>query len=141
MAGALRRSDLQAAAQSKLDDAVLLLAHGRYANAYYLSGYAIELGLKACISRQISAETIPDRNLVRDIFQHELRRLVGIAGLTGLFKARQDSDPDFAANWAIVAEWSPEVRYGPVDAGTAEVMLQAVSDNQSGILPWIRQHW
>jgi hypothetical protein len=33
-----KRTDLRAMAQAKLDDAILLLQHGRFSNAYYLAG-------------------------------------------------------------------------------------------------------
>ena len=52
MANGYKRVDLQALAQAKLDDAKLLFDNGRFSNAYYLAGYAVELGLKACIARQ-----------------------------------------------------------------------------------------
>jgi HEPN domain-containing protein len=61
MGSGQKRSELQTRAQAKLDDAILLLQHGRYTNAYYIAGYAVELGLKACIAAQIDAETIPDK--------------------------------------------------------------------------------
>jgi len=57
-----KRADLRANAQAKLDDAELLLENKKFANAYYLAGYAVEIGLKACIAAHISAETIPVRN-------------------------------------------------------------------------------
>ncbi|MDO9249509.1 MAG: hypothetical protein Q7U11_23860, partial [Phenylobacterium sp.] len=70
-------------AQTKLDDALLLLAHKRYSNAYYLAGYAIEIALKACISRQITADVIPDKAFINAIHTHQLKDLVGVAGLNG----------------------------------------------------------
>ena len=41
------RKTLQALAEGKLDDALLLLRNNRCSNAYYLAGYALELGFKA----------------------------------------------------------------------------------------------
>jgi HEPN domain-containing protein len=58
---ALKRLDLQHLSEAKLADAELLFANGRHSNAYYLAGYAVEIGLKACISRQILADTLPDK--------------------------------------------------------------------------------
>lgn len=77
----LTRADLQANAQAKLDDAILLLKQGRYSNAYYLAGYAVEIGLKACIAAQITAETIPAKEFIKGILNHEFTGLVGLAGL------------------------------------------------------------
>jgi HEPN domain-containing protein len=77
-----KRTDLRAMAQAKLDDAVLLLQNGRFSNAYYLAGYAVELALKACIAAQFVADVIPDKSLVNAIYRHTLKDLVGTAGLT-----------------------------------------------------------
>lgn len=136
-----RRTDLQAIAQAKLDDAVLLSEHRRFSNAYYLSGYAVEIGLKACIARQITTDVIPDRGFINDTYRHELKKLIGIAGLTRELQDREGQDPAFAANWALVAQWNPEVRYESVDSYSAQLLLQAITDNTVGVFPWIRQYW
>jgi AbiV family abortive infection protein len=81
-----KRNDLQANAQAKLDDAIILLQNGRYSNAYYLAGYAVEIGLKACIAARITAETIPDKEFIKGILNHQFTRLVGLAGLSRLQK-------------------------------------------------------
>ena len=80
-------------AQAKLDDASILLSNKRYSNAYYLAGYSIELGLKACIARQISAETIPDKALIKRILDHQFGTLIGLAGLATALKEQQDKNP------------------------------------------------
>ena len=72
-------------------------------NISYLAGYAVEIGLKACIAAQISAETIPDKALIEKVFKHKFPTLVGLAGLGTRLKERQDADPEFAANWALVS--------------------------------------
>ncbi|RAI45298.1 hypothetical protein CH341_04705 [Rhodoplanes roseus] len=141
MAFGMRRSDLQAMAQAKLDDATILLAHGRFSNAYYLAGYAVELGLKACIAAQVNAETIPDKEFIKKIYSHVFPELIGLAGLAAEFKRRKDENPAFAANWAIVSEWSPDVRYEQRDPMSAQLMLQAIIEPERGVLPWIKTFW
>jgi HEPN domain-containing protein len=137
----MKRVDLQKIAQAKLDDATLLLQHGRHSNAYYLAGYAVEIGLKACIAAQVSAETIPDKSFINRILKHEFPVLLGLAGLARPLQERQDKDPLFAANWAIVSEWVPDTRYEVKDAMTAQLMLTAISDEQAGVLQWIKAYW
>lgn len=137
----LNRLALQAVARAKLADALLLHEHGRFSNAYYLAGYAVEIALKACIARQIVAETIPDRSFVNEIFRHELKRLVNLAGLAGDLRDREARDAAFAANWATAADWRPEVRYTEVDRSAAEAMLSAVGDPGAGVVPWISTYW
>jgi HEPN domain-containing protein len=137
----LKRSELQARAQAKLDDATILLQNNRFSSAYYLAGYAVELGLKACISRQMLAETIPDKTLIRKVFDHDPRVLVGLAGLATQLQEAEDKDPGFAANWALAAQWNPESRYETVDQTSAQTLISAISDPTSGVLQWIKMHW
>jgi len=128
-------------AQAKADDATLLFQSGRLSNAYYLSGYAVELGLKACIAAQVSAETIPDKEFIKRIMNHDFPTLVGLAGLATELKDKRDTDAQFAANWAIVSEWTPDARYETKDKATAQLMLSALLDPQHGVLQWIKIYW
>ena len=137
----MRRSVLQAIAQAKLDDAVFLLQNARYSNAYYLAGYAAEIGLKACIAKQITSETIPDRNFVNDIYKHGLKNLIGVAGLSAALKEKETTDEAFATNWGIVAAWIPETRYDSVDNYSAQLMIQALCEKKSGVFEWIKTLW
>lgn len=137
----MRRGDACILAQAKIDDAKLLLDNGRASNAYYLAGYAVEIGLKACIAKQISVDTIPDLDFVKSIYVHNPRNLIKVAGLSTALKQKTDGDPVFAANWALVCEWGPETRYTPIDFGTAQTMLDAVNNEENGVLTWIKTHW
>lgn len=143
MSGGLgyRRVDLQKLAQAKLADAVLLGENGRCSNAYYLAGYAVELAIKACIARQFNAETIPDPKLVQRFYTHQLTELIGLAGLAAVLKERLAEDRQFAANWSTVSEWTEASRYEMVDSYTCGLMIDAIRDDNSGVLPWLKQHW
>ncbi len=136
-----KRTDLQSYAQAKLDDACILFQNGRYSNAYYLAGYAVELGLKACIAVHINAETIPDKEFIRNVWSHKFQVLIGLAGLATELKDQKDKDPVFAANWAIVSEWSPDARYDPRDVTSAQTIITAIAHPESGVLQWIKIHW
>jgi hypothetical protein len=136
----LPRKTLQKLAIAKVEDARLLFQHGRHSNSYYLYGYGIELGLKACISRQISAETIPDREILTKILTHRIVDLVALAGLSNVLKERR-TDQEFNSRWAVVAEWSEQVRYEIIDAVTAAAMQDAVEHPVHGVLEWLKQHW
>ena len=137
----LKRADLRAIAQSKIDDASVLFEGQRFSNAYYLAGYAVEIGLKACIAAQVSAETIPDKAFLKGVLNHQFPALIGLAGLAGPLKELQDKDAVFASNWAIVNDWSPDCRYETRDSMSAQVMIQAVLHPNSGVLQWIKAHW
>ncbi|MGE0046433.1 MAG: DNA-binding protein [Hyphomonadaceae bacterium] len=136
------RIDFQSMAQAKFDDASLLLKNGRHSNAFYLAGYAIELGLKAAICRQILAECLPDRKLIEDVYRqgHKLQVLVGLAGLTEELN-KAEANAVFQAHWSIVSQWSESARYEMIDAVKALELVTAIGDAKDGVLRWLKQHW
>jgi len=137
---ALPRGTLQRLAIAKVEDARLLFENGRFSNAYYLYGYGIELGLKACIARQMVAETVPDKAVLRGFLDHEIAKLVGLAGLADLLRIEREN-PEFDVRWAIVSEWSVEARYDMVDAVSATAMKDAVENAKFGIMEWLKRYW
>ena len=144
MGSGLKRKDLQARSTATFEDSLFLLRNKRYSNAYYLSGYSVEIGLKACIAKQICAETIPDEDFMdrnRGIMTHDFSRLVGLAGLQRELKDAQNNDAIFGANWAIVNEWHPRFRYETKDPMSAQLIVAAIGDENSGVMQWIRKHW
>lgn len=93
------RTDLQQLAEERLKDARILMQHGRYAAAYYLCGYAVECGLKACIARNIRQYEFPkSANFSRDIFTHALNDLVKHAGLANVRDNLIAGSPAFKLN-------------------------------------------
>lgn len=136
----LPRTTLQRLARAKVDDARLLFENGRYSNSYYLYGYGIELGLKACIARQISAETIPDKTVLTRVLTHKVGDLIGLAGLATSLQERR-KDADFDARWAVAAEWSEEARYEMIDVVQATAMKDAIENPTHGVMTWLMLHW
>ena len=47
------KKHLQDLAKTRLNDSRALLGRKRWSGAYYLSGYAIECGLKACLLKHL----------------------------------------------------------------------------------------
>jgi HEPN domain-containing protein len=137
----VRRDELQKLAEAKLAEAHLLLRYNRATNAYYLAGYAVELALKACIAKQISANTIPDKDFIKNVYSHEFAKLVNLAGLASELKREQRKEPNFAANWAIAAEWLPDARYRPYTMFDAQTLFEAIAHPEHGVLQWIRRFW
>lgn len=107
-------ANLQAIAHAKSADAVLLLDHGRFANAYYLAGYAVEIGLKACIALQFRAEHFPDRRLVNTVHTHQLNELVLHAGLENILAEKKQASREFTKNWDRVCKWTPTAVTAPL---------------------------
>ena len=137
----LTRAGLQQLAQVRLDDAVLLLKANRASSAYYLAGYAIELALKACVSRLIQPDSIPDKAFINAIYTHKLESLLSTSGLKPQFDQDSKADPQFAAYWAIVNNWSEESRYEVWDPISAATLIQAINDPAHGVFQWAKKHW
>jgi HEPN domain-containing protein len=118
----------------------VLLAGSRYSAAYYLAGYAVECGLKACIARQIGQyEFPPSARFSRDVFTHDLRELVKQAGLNDLLIERLKESRAFRQNWETVTKWTEESRYRAVSREDAMALLDAIGEEADGVMAWIRQ--
>jgi AbiV family abortive infection protein len=138
----LDRSKLCRLADRYARDAETLLKNRRWSSAYYLSGYAIECALKACIAKQIRRHQFPDLEAVRYSHTHDLRKLAKLAGLTSALQARSRHPDQFGNYWEkVVTEWRSTYRYEQPTKAMAQEMIRAVSDTKEGVLPWIKLHW
>jgi HEPN domain-containing protein len=138
----LTRGHLQRLAQVRLTAASLLLDQGHCSGAYYLAGYAAELGLKAVLAGRFRGDEIPDKGFVNSIYTHSLATLVDRAGLKADLEARQRQDQRFATNWEVVKDWNEDSRYEIIPEGDARELLEALSANPaSGVFQWIQMHW
>ncbi len=138
----MNRRDFQRLSETRLEDARILLLNRRYAAAYYLCGYAVECGLKACIARQAKRhEFPPERRFIDDVYSHDFGKLVARAGLNDSLVNQIGADPNFGINWGIVKGWSERSRYEAKRKQDAEALFRAVSDPASGVGAWLRLHW
>ena len=137
----MNRDDFKGLATTRLRESRVLLDKGEYSGAYYLAGYVVECGLKACIAKQTRRHDFPDRDLANKSWSHSLKELVGVAKLTPALNAERNSDPLFDANWGVVKDWKSEARYDIRSRTQAEGLIKAISDRRHGVLKWIRQHW
>jgi hypothetical protein len=135
------RNTLRALAISKRNDAELLFQNARHSNAYYLFGYAVEIAIKARISRLFRAETLPDRKLVNATYTHNLNDLIGTAGLAEELRNRRNGSPAFDSHWSTVADWNETTRYDIIDVFTSTAMRNAMMDGSEGVFQWLQQHW
>ncbi len=137
----LFENDLKNLARQKHDDASLLFSNHRYSGAYYLAGYAVELGLKASIAESFIENAIPDKKFVNDIYRHNLTQLIGLTGFSNDFSLDRKNNEILNGHWGIVTQWTTEARYRMIDAVEATAMMAAVTDQKNGIFPWIMKHW
>jgi len=137
----LFKNDLERLAKIRLEDASYLFRAKRYSAAYYLAGYAVELAFKACISKLMQPNTIPDKAFINAIYIHKLDSLLSIAGLRPQFDAYIKLDPQFASYWIIVNNWNEESRYQIWDSISAANLLKAIDEPNHGVFQWVIKHW
>lgn len=140
----MNRRAWQRLAQDRIADARALLAAKRWSAAYYLSGYAVECGLKSCILVRVGREgevIFTDRRFSEKCWTHDLENLLGLAGLEAPFKVAAAGDADFADNGELVIEWDESKRYIRTAKVDAEELYNAVTDKKHGVLQWIKARW
>jgi len=134
----VNRLELRQLSEARIVEAKVLLDSGQYPGAYYLAGYAVECGLKACIIVQLKqSDDFPEKRFSEKCYTHNLENLLGFAGLA----AERDADAELQANWAVVKDWSEESRYQMSGDAKAREIYSAITDVDHGVLPWIKLHW
>jgi HEPN domain-containing protein len=134
----------QQLAEIRVKDAEALLNAGRWSAAYYLAGYAIECGLKACVVAYV--ENAPEivfqeRRFSEKCWVHDLEKLVDVARLTTDFEADRNANPMLQANWDTVKSWREDARYQQTTETDARSLYEAVTDHPNGVMQWIMSHW
>ncbi len=139
----MNRSDLQALADVRIDEAQVLLGMTppRADGAYYLAGYSVECALKAAIAKLNNQYDWPEKWFVTECHTHNILALVRLAGLEAARAADAAANPALALNWSIVKDWSERSRYERHSQAKAQKMIDAVIDNVNGVLPWIKARW
>jgi hypothetical protein len=141
---AVNRVDLQRLANERIADAKALLAARRWSAAYYLAGYAVECGLKACILARVAAEPevlFEDRRYSEKCWTHNLSQLVDLAGLKATLAADCLADPIMGLHWDDVKDWSEASRYERRTKDEAERLYEAIADKKHGVMLWIKRWW
>jgi phosphoribosylformylglycinamidine (FGAM) synthase-like enzyme len=137
----LTKTDLQTMADMRLEDAQHLFQGARYSAAYYLSGYAVELGIKACIADVFHADAIPDKAFVNAIYTHNLDGLLGLAGIKQELQDDMKNDAILSVAWGVASKWGETSRYAVWDQFAAASMINAVGDQNHGVLQWLKKRW
>jgi hypothetical protein len=137
----MNKTELENLSAIRIKEAEILLAADCYQGAYYLAGYALECRLKACIAKQVKEFDFPDKKLANASYTHKLADLVITAGLKQELSEQENQNEEFKLNWAVVIEWSEESRYKfAITKQEAHDLFAAITDNESGILPWLKKY-
>lgn len=137
----MNRTDLHQLAEARLREAEVLLNAGEWSGAYYLAGYAVECGLKACIAKQTGLHDFPDKDRAQKSYSHKLVELVKVAGLDASLDAEALANPLFRTNWMIAKRWNETARYAQWAATEAHALLNAINHPSEGVLLWLKNHW
>jgi hypothetical protein len=142
----LNRIQWQKLAEERLLDAMALQAARRWAAAYYLSGYAVECGLKSCVLHHLEKTGVifQDRRYLKDLadcWTHDLEKLVGLAGLTAEFGVARGANLALEGYWGVVKDWNETSRYELKTEVEAQALHEAITQEPDGVLRWIRTHW
>ncbi len=139
----VNRAELQQLAEDRILDAQTLLAATRWTGAYYLAGYAVECGLKACVMVYVqnTGAIFQDRKFGEKCWTHDLEALVGLANLQAALGADMAANAALALNWGVAAGWQETSRYQQKTRAEAEALVNAVASSPDGVLSWIRIRW
>ncbi|MFH1072445.1 MAG: HEPN domain-containing protein [Nanoarchaeota archaeon] len=141
----MNRSDFQKLALIRIQEAKILLKNKCYDGAFYLAGYSVECGLKACIAKKTKKYDFPpNRQTVNDCYIHDLEKLIKTAELNKEFD-KEKKKKRFAVFWNVVKDWNEEVRYTVKTKKEAkrdaEALVEAISNEKNGVFQWIKKHW
>lgn len=139
----MNRAELRQLATDRVEDARILLDHGRWTAAYYLVGYAVETGLKACILRFVDETGVifTDKKFAEKCWTHRIEDLVKHADLEPKRGLDIAANPTLGEHWDLVEAWTEVSRYEQKTEAEARNLYDAVTHDPDGVLRWIQQHW
>lgn len=138
---AISKTELQRLAEQRLLEAKELLDAGAYGLAYYVAGYVVEIGLKACIANLFKSEEFPDRKFADKCYIHDLEKLMEHSQLLSRFMADAAVDPLLEGAWSIVVLWNEATRYENKSEAAARELYDAIADPSHGVFQWIKRVW
>jgi hypothetical protein len=107
----------------------------------YLSGYVVELALKARICATRGVSEYPENRLKNAFKTHDFDELKLLADIDNEFVG---SRPALLGNWSTASKWKPGRRYEPegtYDRVEAEKILDAIRTKPDGVLECLSSRW
>ena len=118
----------------------MLLQNGNLEGSYYLTGLAVECAIKACIAKNTRRYDFPlNQSAIRDIYTHDLVKLIGAAKLRAALDAETRGNASFNTKWDVVKDWNINSRYSVKGLNAAD-LYRAVA-GRNGVMQWLRQLW
>lgn len=127
----ITRTELRNLAKARLKESKILFDSKQYDIATYLSGYAVELALKARICRTLRWTEFPPNGKEFKGFHafktHDLDVLLILSGVG------EKIANHYFTQWAIVSRWNLENRYKKIGLETEQMALDMI-DAVKGLL-------
>ena len=98
------RDELKKLSELRLQEAEVLFSQGMYDGCAYLSGYAVELALKAVVCNNMKIVRYPTAKQHKGAFAiHDFDGLLFLAGLSSQMTVAS-ADEAVLANWSLATE-------------------------------------
>jgi hypothetical protein len=134
------RREFQQLARLRLREARVLLQSRNLEGAYYLTGLAVECGIKACIAKNTRRYDFPpDQKALKFIYTHTLTDLIKAAKLQVALETARENSILFKTRWDVVKDWDVISRYA-TSGLNARDLYKAVA-GRNGVMQWLRQRW
>jgi len=138
----LNRDALRKLADSRLEEARILLENKQWTGAYYMTGLRLECALKSSLAGAVKEFDFPDKDFVNAMYVHKLEKLFRLnAGLWSALQTDMTNDTKLSINWSIAKDWDDSKRYDTVEELQARGLYDAASEPGSGVMNWIRGRW
>lgn len=125
----IQRTVLKRIAVARLADAEALFKAKRYDGAIYLCGYTVELGLKFRICQTLRWKAFPETSAeFKDLMSfktHDFNTLLRLSGIEERVKL------SYLAEWSIVKQWKPEMRYSKTGSSSPASANQMITATQT----------
>jgi len=134
------RREFQQLARMRLKDARVLMQRGSVEGAYYLTGLAVECAVKACIAKNTKRHDFPpNQSTVRDIYTHDLIKLMKAAGLQTALDTETTRNNSFDKSWGVVKVWNVDSRYMTTGLNARDLYRAVVG--RDGVMQRLRRRW
>jgi len=134
----VNKSDFEQLTDVRIAEAKALLDADKFDGAYYLAGYAVECALKACIAKLTNQYDFPPKE---NYYSHDIEKLVKFASLEDERKNDSNGDSELEASWQLAVGWSEQSRYERKTQADAQGLYEAITNQQHGVLQWVKRHW
>lgn len=148
-------TEIRRLSQERLDEAEILYHNSKVDGAFYLSGYSVELSLKAKVCERLCIPNLFDEgdrtlnsisgisDIRRTVKTHNLFMLLILCGLRDKFDADSSVNRHLAkAKSLIIGKWDENSRYKSCGLTSVELneIIELLKDPNDGLLKWIENN-